>query len=416
MTLILASVHKFDKYPVVVMEIFDKLPPVSAQKIAIKVKPAAERAVRQKHPWVFDGSITKQNITGKAGDVAILFDQKKNKFLALGLYDPFSPVRVKLLAFSPTQLNESWFQQTIEKAWQKRLPLLETATNSYRLIYGENDGLPGLIADVYDRVLVLKLYTFIWLPYLGSLVNLLLKRSGAGCCVLRLSRNLQARPDALFGLEEGMLLAGQLEDPEVTFKEHGLKLVTNVIKGHKTGFFLDHRHNRKRVGELSKGKKVLDVFSYAGGFSVHAYAGGAQAVVSLDISAQAQKMAQRNMALNFDHPAHKIMVADAFEGMKQLAREKQHFGLVIIDPPSFAKQESEKERALLSYKRLLRLAVPLVEANGILLMASCSSRISADDFFALIEQELTATGRPFVRLEKHFMTLTILLLFQKGLT
>lgn len=380
----------------------NKLPKPSGQRIAIKVKPAAERAARNNHPWVFDGSITKQSAQGEAGDTVIIFDQKKNKFLALGLYDPFSPVRVKLLAFSPAQLNESWFKDIIDKAWQKRLPLFETDTNSYRLIYGENDGLPGLIADVYDKALVLKLYAFIWLPYLEQLMALLLAKSQAACCVLRLSRNMQARPDALYGLEDGMLLFGQLAQSEVMFKEHGLKFVTDVIKGHKTGFFLDHRHNRKKVSQLSKGKSVLDVFSYAGGFSVHAYAGGATRVVSLDISAQAQKMAQRNMALNFDKPTHKIMVADAFEGMRQLAREKQRFGLVVVDPPSFAKKESEKEGAILSYQRLLRLAVPLVEAGGILLMASCSSRISADDFFALTEQELTATGRPFVRLEKTF--------------
>ena len=236
------------------------LPKPSEQRIAVKVKPAAERAARKKHPWVFDGSITKQSTSGEAGDIAIIFDQKKNKFLALGLYDPYSPVRIKLLAFSPTQLNNNWFQQTIENAWQLRLPLFETDTNSYRLIYGENDGLPGLIADVYDSVLVLKLYSFIWLPYLEILVSLLSIKSNTACCVLRLSRNLQAKPDALYGLKEGMLLFGSLEQPEVLFKEHGLTFKTDVVKGHKTGFFLDHRHNRKKVSQLSKGKRVLDIF------------------------------------------------------------------------------------------------------------------------------------------------------------
>ena len=394
--------------------IFTILPKPSEQRIAVKIKPAAERAARKKHPWVFDGSITKQSAQGEAGDIAIIFDQKKNKFLALGLYDPFSPVRIKLLAFAPTQLNDSWFQNTIDRAWQKRLPLFETDTNSYRLIYGENDGLPGLIADVYDHVLVLKLYSFIWLPYLELLVGLVLNKSKAACCVLRLSRNLQARPDALYGLEEGMVLSGQLVQSEVVFKEYGLKFMANVIKGHKTGFFLDHRHNRKKARQLSKAERVLDIFSYAGGFSVHAYAGGAKEVISLDISAQAQKMAQRNMALNFDKPTHKIMVADAFEGMRQLARERQRFGLVIVDPPSFAKQESEKEGAILSYKRLLRLAVPLVKTGGILLMASCSSRVSADDFFALVEQELTATGRPYELLEKTFHDIDHPISFPEG--
>ena len=134
--------------------------------------------VRKQHPWVFEASITKQNKEGKAGDLVIIFDQKKNKFLALGLYDPFSPIRIKLLQYvQSANIDRSWLQEKIDEAYTLRAPLLATDTNSYRLVYGENDGLPSLIADVYDSVLVVKLYSLIWLPYLQDIFELLLAKA-----------------------------------------------------------------------------------------------------------------------------------------------------------------------------------------------------------------------------------------------
>ena len=176
----------------------------------------------------------------------------------------------------------------------------------------------------------------------------------------------------------------------------------NVIKGHKTGFFLDHRHNRKKIGELAKGKTVLDVFAYAGGFSVHALAGGATSVTSLDISAQALEMAVKNVSLNTHRGEHKVLAVDAFNGLSQLHQIGQSFDLVVVDPPSFAKKESEINGALHSYTRLTRLAIPLVKPNGILMMASCSSRVSADLFFETIEKCLVSSGRHFQLIEKTF--------------
>jgi len=380
----------------------DKLPSIPTKRMAVKVKPAAERAIRQQHPWIYEGAIVKQNVEGDAGSLAIIFSQKTNSLIGIGLYDPYSPIRIKLLAYEATGINEAWFAGKVAKAAKKRESLLKTDTNSYRLVYGENDGLPGLVADVYDQVLVIKIYSFIWLPYLKWLVRILSEESKCPTMVIRLSRSLQSRPESLCGLSDGMVLQGNLESPEVRFKEHGLYFMANVIKGHKTGYFLDHRHNRRKIGELANGKRVLDVFSYAGGFTVHALAGGATEVVSLDISAQAQKMAQDNVALNFEQASHQIMVADAFEGMQQLIREQQQFGVVVVDPPSFAKRESEREAALKSYERLAALAVQLVEKNGILLLASCSSRVSAGEFFDAVERVLKQSGRSFNLLERTY--------------
>lgn len=391
------------------------LPQRTPQRLALKVKPAAERSIRAGHPWVFDGSIVKEPEGGRAGDLAIIFDQRKNKFLAAGLYDPHSPIRVKILqANTPARIDADWFRDKIERAFAQRRPLLATDTDSYRLLFGENDGLPGLIADVYARVLVVKLYTMAWLPYLADILPELLRVSETETLVLRLSRQVQQQREALAGLHDGQVLHGALADPEVTFREHGLRFTAHVLLGHKTGYFLDHRHNRKRVGELARGKRVLDVFSYAGGFTVHALAGGARAVTSLDISAQAQELARRNVALNFPDAHHDVIVADAFAGMDELARAGETFDLIIVDPPAFAKRAEERERALHSYARLTESAVRLVAPGGILVLASCSSRITADDFFSAVEERLERSGRRFRLLERSFHDIDHPISFPEG--
>ncbi|MEM0992489.1 MAG: class I SAM-dependent rRNA methyltransferase [Bacteroidota bacterium] len=369
-------------------------------RMAIKVNQSASRMIRKKHPWIFDRAITKQSKAGKSGDLAIIYDQKTNKLIAIGLYDPDSPIRIKLLHFGGSaSIDAQWFKAKIEAAYAKRQSLFATDTNSYRLIYGENDGLPALVADVYAEVMVLKLYAAIWLPYLPTLLPLLQAISQVKSIVLRLSRNLQNHTHQL---QDGQLLYGNLEQADVLFKEHGLLFTANVIKGHKTGYFLDHRHNRKQVGTLVKNKTVLDVFAYAGGFSVHALAGGAKAVTSLDISAKALEMAKRNVHLNHLAAKHEILVADAFEAMERLGRAGKTFDLIIVDPPAFAKRATEVERALKSYARLTRLAIPLVAKHGVLLMASCSSRVTADAFFEVVLQHLSSSNRRFQELARTF--------------
>ena len=384
-------------------------------RIAIKVKPSVEKIIRKGHPWLFENGITKVSTEGKAGDLAIIFDNKKNKFLAVGLYDPYSPIRVKILqANDPATINEAWFETKIQAAYDKRLPLLQTDTNSYRLIYGENDGLPSLIADVYDEVLVLKIYSLIWLPFLQILTPIVLKISQCKTLVLRLSRNAEQQNEALNGLKNGQILHGTLENETIIFTEHGLKFQANVIKGHKTGYFLDHRHNRNKVGNLAKGKTVLDVFSYAGGFSVHALVGGAKEVTSLDISKQALELSKQNAALNPHRGTHKTMAIDAFEGLEQLRQEDKKFDIVIIDPPSFAKRDSEKQGALKSYERLAKLGTQLVAKKGILLLASCSSRVTADEFFETVLPIVENTKRPFHVIEKTFHDVDHPISFKEG--
>ena len=358
------------------------------KRIAIKLKPATERMVKKGHPWVFDKGIIKQSEKGQSGDLAIIFDTKKNKFLACGLYDPNSPIRIKVLqVHESATIDSEWFKQKVQKAYNIRKPLIAGNTNSYRLIHGENDGLPSCVVDIYDKVLVIKLYSAIWFPYLDEILPHLLTISQCETAVLRLSRSVQSLQNNE-KYKDGQILVGELANEEVLFKEHGLLFSANVIKGHKTGYFLDHRHNRRKVGEMAKGKTVLDLFSYAGGFSVHALAKGAKAVTSLDVSAQALELAKKNVALNPHNGFHTTMAMDVFDGLNLLLRKKEYFDIVIIDPPSFAKKASEIEKAKESYKRLVNSGAKLVRKGGILVMASCSSRILATEFFELVQEVL----------------------------
>jgi len=364
------------------------LPHIQTSKIAIKLKPSSEVLVKKGHPWVFEGSITKQNKDGQSGDLAIIFDNKKNKFLAVGFYDPNSPIRIKILqANKAANINADWFKHKVSEAFQKRENLLKTDTNSYRLVYGENDNLPSLVADVYDKVLVVKLYASYWFYHLKDILPALIETSRAETTVLRLSRNVQKEGNDL-GFSDGQILDGDLENEVVIFKEHGVNFSANVIHGHKTGYFLDHRANRRKVGEMSKGKTVLDVFSYAGGFSVHALVGGATSVTSLDISGPALKIAESNAELNQYSGKHETIVGDAFVEMNLLADQNKKFDVVVIDPPSFAKSAAEVEKAIAAYKKLALLGLRVVEKGGILVLASCSSRVTAEMFFELIDSVL----------------------------
>jgi len=372
-------------------------------RIPVTLTTAGERALRAGHPWIFDGAIAKIKGEGRAGDLAVIFSFKKNKFIGVGLYDPDSPIRIRVLhQGSPARIDAAFFRARTQDAVEVRKALLATATDGYRLLHGENDGFPGLVTDVYAGVAVIKVYSPVWFPWLTELLPIIVDAAKATTAVLRLARNVE-QPAAALGLTDGQILHGELAEEDVIFREHGLAFVANVVRGHKTGFFLDHRENRRRVGELAEGVDVLDVFSYAGGFSVHALSGGAGRVVSLDISAPALAMARRNVALNFgEDDRHEVLAEDAFLALEQLAAEGQTFGVVIVDPPSFAKREKEVPGALEAYRRINRLAIPLVAPGGILLAASCSARVTSTAFFSVIDGTLRAAARPFKLLDQTY--------------
>ena len=380
-------------------QLLTALPKPAERRIALHVNREAERAIRSGHPWLFDNSIERQSHAGKPGDLAVVFDQKR-RFLAIGLYDPTSPLRLRVLQQGVSAaIDQAWFLTQLTITAQRRASLLAGRTTGYRLVHGENDGLPGLVVDRYDQTLVIKLYTAAWLPHLPDLLTGLATVQPAERIVLRLSRALQKAPEYLYGLTDGMILTGPPLHGPVVFLENGLHFEADPIHGQKTGFFLDQRDNRARVEGLAAGKRVLNVFAYNGGFSLYAARGGASQVASLDISRPALQAAERNFALNQDVPTvaaatHQLLVGDAFLLLAEMASNRRTFDLVIIDPPAFAKQQSEVERALAAYAQLTRLGLGVLQAGGTLVLASCSSRVSTDAFFTTVTQAAAQVKRP----------------------
>ncbi|CAB4885053.1 unannotated protein [freshwater metagenome] len=370
------------------MNPLDQVPQPSTRRLAVRVTKDAIRQIYGGHPWLFDRSIVSVNHEGITGELAVVFDNDR-QFVAIGLYDPTSPIRIRVLHHGkPVAIDEAFWAQRIDAAIERRkLVTARGDTNGYRVIHGENDDLPGLVVDRYARTLVLKLYTTAWLPYLATLVPLLQQRLEPDTIVVRFSRDVAGQD--LFGLREGTALVGQAPTAPVLFRENGLTFEADVVHGQKTGHFLDQRDNRAKVRGLARDAKVLDVFACTGGFSVYAAAGGARAVHSIDISAASLETAARNMQHNIAIPnvakcEHTTHTGDAFELMQALAKQHRRFDIVVVDPPSFAHKNSDVERALHAYKRLTKMALDLTEEGGLLVQSSCSSRIPADEFFAAV--------------------------------
>ena len=385
--------------------IISQLPSPSTQRIALRISAPGERALKQGHPWVFDQSITEQSHEGMPGDLAVIFDDKR-RFLAIGLYDPTSPIRVRILQkIKPAIIDSTWFQEKIKTADAIRVPLKEQDTNGYRLIHGENDGLPGLVIDRYADTLVLKLYTPAWVPHLKDVISALEQTQSFNHLILRLSRSLTKQMEYLHGLTDGMTLTPQTPENLILFKENGLTFECDPIHGQKTGFFLDQRENRVRVRDLSKGKSVLNVFSYTGGFSLYAADGGAKEVVSVDFSTPATQATLRNIQhnqhrTNIRNAKFETLDQDAFEALAQMKEAGRLFDIVILDPPMFAQNQSQVETALSAYRRLTQLGLNVLKRGGILVQASCSSRVSSVEFFDAIHRSAREAGRPLQEIER----------------
>jgi 23S rRNA (cytosine1962-C5)-methyltransferase len=262
--------------------------------------------------------------------------------------------------------------------------------------------LPGLVLDRYENTLVIKLYTPVWLPHLRDILPAL---PTADRIIIRFSRLLGTKPQDLFGLEEGMVLSGAPLEGQVMFWENGLRFETDPIRGQKTGFFFDQRDNRSKVEHLASGKEVLNVFAYTGGFSVYAARGGARRVVSVDASTAALAVANRNWAHNRHVPpvgdsVHTTLAEDAFEVLARLATQGHHFNMVILDPPAFAQKHKHVDRALAAYRRLTILGLSVLKKDGILVQASCSSRVTAEEFFKQIHLAAAQAERPLMELAR----------------
>ena len=359
--------------------------------LRLRVSAPAERFIRCEHPWVYGDSITESNREGDIGELAVVYD-KKDKFLALGLYDPQSPIRLRVLhAGKPIKADREWWIDRVRAAKARRVPLFdEEQTNGWRWISGENDGFPGLVLDRYADTLVLKLYSAVWLPRLAEVLNWIQEEFAPGAIVLRLSRNIQEIAKERWQLEEGCIV-GSTEDV-VVFRENGICFEAEVLHGQKTGFYLDQRDNRARVQTLAKNRDVLNAFSFSGGFSLYAARGGARSVTDLDISKHALDSSVRNFGLNpwAATTKHELIQADAFEWLAHGPRRA--FDLIVCDPPSLAKRETERAGAINAYRALAASCLRRLTPGGILVAASCSAHVSEEEFFGAVMSVADESG------------------------
>ena len=376
----------------------DKLP-----RLRLRITAAAENYVRAGHPWVFADSVREQNRDGVSGELAVIYD-RQDKFLAAGLFDPDSPIRVRVLhAGKPLTLDTAWWTARLDAAVRRRDGLFDARTTGYRLINGESDGWPGLVLDRYDTTFVLKLYTAAWLPKLNDITTLVRERLLPERIVLRLSRNIQRAAEHFGpGRHDAEILHGPAVTEAVVFLETGIRFEADVWRGQKTGFFLDQRENRREVGELARGLEVLNAFSFSGGFSLYAARGGAKSVTDLDLSPHALAAAQRNFQLNRADPVvagcrHECVQADAFDWLA--GGDARKYGLIVLDPPSLAKREAERAVAIRAYGRLAASGIRRLAHDGLLLVCSCSAHVSAEEFFGAVRQAAVNSGRQFVELK-----------------
>ena len=363
------------------------LPEPSPKRLAVRVTADARRQLAAGHPWIYDRAITSVTPGGRPGDLAVVFDDQR-KFVAIGLYDPTSAIRIKILhRGAPTPIDAAFWQRRLDEAVARRAPLLDDGrTTGYRCVHGENDALPGLVLDRYGDTLVLKLYSAAWFAHLTTVLPVIVDTLRPANVVLRLARAIAGSAPA--GLD-GEAIHGRLPDGPVLYDELGLTFEADVVHGQKTGAFLDQRDNRALVASMAAGCSVLDVFCATGGFGVHAAAAGARSVLGVDASEGALAAAQRNFALNGGLAAvaaceHTVEAGDAFEVMERFGRQHRRFDIVVVDPPSFAQRESFVPRALAAYGRLTERALRLLAPGGLLVQASCSSRVTADEFVATV--------------------------------
>jgi len=355
--------------------------------VAVELSKDLARHLRAGHPWVFRKAL-KQPPRMPAGTVVDVAEN--GRFVARGYYDPLSPIAVRILTRDEKEkVDRAFFKRRVAQALKLRRELLDLRdTDAFRALHGESDLLPGVVADVYAGFAVLKLYSAGLTPHREAIVSAL--RENLPDLKGVLGRDELSRDDAedeSDGPAQGHVLWGEPPPEKLRMTEYGMKLLVEPYTGQKTGMFLDQRDNRRLVRELAAGRRTLNMFSYTGGFSVAAALGGAPLVVSVDSDADAMALCRENFGLNgIDPGPHAFRAEDGFKALDKLKAEGQSFELIVLDPPAFAKSQRTVEAALDGYASLNRNALALLPPGGVLCTASCSARVSPDQFFTAVKE------------------------------
>ena len=347
------------------------------------LKPGREKSLLRRHPWIFSGGIQQVDGPSAASGATVDLLSFNKQFLARASYSPASQIRARVWTFEDEPVDKEFFRRKIRAAITSRSTFqVSGSSNSRRLIYAESDGIPGLIVDRYGDVLVLQSLTAGSEYWKETFADLLLEETGCASIYERSDADVRE----LEGLESkvGLLRGSIIHDP-LTIIENELQFTVNLASGHKTGFYLDQRVNRRRVRELANGRDVLDCFCYTGGFSVNALAGGAKSVLSVDSSADALELCRENIALNglpADH--HTALEGDVFQLLRKFRDEARSFDMIILDPPKFAPTAAYAEKAARAYKDINLLAFKLLRPGGILVTFSCSGGVDSALFQKIV--------------------------------
>jgi 23S rRNA (cytosine1962-C5)-methyltransferase len=341
-----------------------------------------EKSLQRRHPWIFSGAV--ERIEGKpdSGDTVQVCDAQGG-FLAWAAYNAQSQICARVWSWQGEEkIDADFFRRQLSHAINARKELkLDRHSNGMRLIHGESDGLPGLIVDQYADVLVLQLGSAGAERWRDTFADVLQDLCKPVCIYERSDsdgRELEGLP------KRNEILRGKLPE-NLSVIENGIHIVVDVAAGQKTGFYLDQRDNRALIGNLAEGRDVLNCFCYTGGFSLYALRGGAQSVLSIDSSAEALQLAQRNVALNgFDATRAEWQDKDVFEALRKLRDQNRKFDLIVLDPPKFAPTAAFAEKASRAYKDINLLGFKLLRPGGILATYSCSGGISDDLFQKII--------------------------------
>jgi len=343
----------------------------------LTLKQGKERVAANRHPWIFAGAIGRESGPDDAA-IADLFDPRGTR-IASGLHSPHSQIRMRALTFGDEELTAETFRDRIRAAIARRGSLLNDETNAVRLVHAEGDDLSGLVVDRYDDLFVIEIANY-GLEQLKPLIVDALQAKR-----MYFKNDLPARK-----LERLTTESDGSEDPSY-IREHGLQFIVEPALGQKTGFFLDQRENRLLARALASGRRVLNLFSYTGGFGVYAAAGGAREVENVDVSQAAIELARKNHELN--GLEGKFTVGDAFSVVRERAAAKEQYDLVVCDPPAFAKSRGEVERAARGYKDVNLYAMKLVAPGRLLMTFSCSGHMDLDLFQKVIFSAALDAGR-----------------------
>lgn len=342
---------------------------------AIKLKKNEDRRLRAGHLWVFSNEIANLDQDFTAGETVDVINHAGRR-LGRGYINPHSLISVRLLTRDKEEIDQDFFAKRIARALALRRRLFPGA-ETCRVVFGESDGLPGLVIDKYADVLVVQVSTLGMQTRLGQVLGAL---PAAGLAARAIVLRTDTAMAQLEGFpEETRVLAGEIDSP-VNIELDGLRFSVDVLEGQKTGFYLDQRENRSAAASLLGGSRVLDCFCYTGAWSLYAASAGAGEVTGIDYSERAIEMARRNAELNSLGPACAFDTADVFERLDELVEAGEKFDCVVLDPSALVKSRRHLKQAEAAYEKLNRLAMRLLRPDGLLISCSCSFHISRDRF------------------------------------